>query len=87
MHQGYFSDGIPSANHSGDLGEVPQVVLAKFGVSKSILQIALSMSCEGYFQLWHLVSMTPFVRQNPISHVEVDYPLSSSVDLVNWSKF
>ena len=26
--------------------------------------------------------MTPFVRQNPTSHVEVDYPLSSSVDLV-----
>lgn len=25
MHQGYFSDGIPSANHSGDLGEVRTV--------------------------------------------------------------
>ena len=45
------------------------------------------MSCEGYFQLWHLVSMTPFVRQNPISHVEVDYPLSSSVDLVKLEQF
>ena len=32
-HHGYFSDCIPSGDHSGHLGEVPHAFLAKFGLS------------------------------------------------------